>query len=221
MGKEQMMDKTINYEELFDHVKAALSTYDRHGGMAKNRIKYSRFEHTERVYRWAMILAEDFADKIDMEALQIATIFHDIGYSSNREDMHSHAEEGAVLCHDYLDSIGYPAKKTDFICDLIARHSDKDMLHAEDTPLELVLLMEADLFDDTGAHGIIMDAWIQATKEDVSFESILEHIKKFSLKQMQVNPMRTEKARRIWEEKKELTNRFVESLTVDLYGGSL
>lgn len=35
---------------------------------------------------------------------------------------------------------------------------------------------------------------------------------------MQVNPMRTEKARRIWEEKKELTNRFVESLTVDLYG---
>ena len=81
-----------------------------------------------------------------------------------------------------------------------------------------MLLQEADLFDDTGAHSIVMDAWIQATKEDVSFEAILEHIKKFSWKQMQVNPMRTEKARRIWEEKKELTNRFVESLSVDLYG---
>ena len=134
--------------------------------------------------------------------------------------MHSHAEDGAVLCREYLNAIGYPAEKTEFICDLIARHSDKEVLHDVNTPMELVLLMEADLFDDTGAHGIVMDAWIQATKEDVSFESILEHIKKFSLKQMQVNPMRTEKARRIWEEKKELTERFVESLTVDLYGKS-
>lgn len=214
------MDATINYEELFAYVKNALAAYDHHGGVSKNRIKYSRFEHTERVYRWMMILAEDFVEKIDMEALQIATIFHDIGYSLSKEDMHSHAEDGAVLCREYLVSIGYPSEKTDFICDLIARHSDKEVLHQEDTPLELVLLMEADLFDDTGAHGIVMDAWIQATKEDVSFESILEHIKKFSLKQMQVNPMRTEKARRIWEEKKDLTNKFVESLTVDLYGKS-
>lgn len=209
---------TINYETLFDYVKSALATYDYHGGVSKNRIKYSRFEHTERVYRWAMILAEDLAGKIDMEALQIAIIFHDIGYSLNQEDRHSHAEDGAVLCHEYLNSIAYLPEKTDFICDLIAKHSDKELLHREDTPLELVLLMEADLFDDTGAQGIVMDAWIQARKEDVSFESILEHIKKFSLKQMQVNPMRTEKARRIWEEKKDLTNRFVESLTMDLYG---
>ena len=211
---------TVAYETLFDYVKESLAAYDNHGGVSKNRIKYSRFEHTERVYRWMMILAEDFTYEIDMEALQIATIFHDIGYSLNKEDMHSHAGDGAVLCGEYLNSIGYPKEKTEFICDLIARHSDKEELHREDKPLELVLLMEADLFDDTGAHGIVMDAWIQATKEDVSFESILEHIKKFSLRQMQNNPMRTEKARQIWEEKKELTNRFVESLTVDLYGKS-
>ncbi len=212
------MDTGINYEELFAYVKSTLAAYDHHGGVSKNRIRYSRFEHTERVYRWMQILAEDFAGEIDMEALQIATIFHDIGYSLNKEDMHSHAADGAVLCRQYLDSIGYPPEKTDFICELIARHSDKEALHSEDSPLELVLLMEADLFDDTGAHGIVMDAWIQATKEDVSFESILEHIKRFSWKQMQKNPMRTEKARRIWEEKKNLTNKFVESLTVDLYG---
>ncbi|MBQ8549621.1 MAG: HD domain-containing protein [Lachnospiraceae bacterium] len=181
-------------------------------------IRFSRYEHTERVYRWMRILAEDLVDEIDMEALQIATILHDIGYSLNKEDMRSHAADGAVLSREYLESIGYPAEKTEFICSLIARHSDKKALYASESPLELVLLMEADLLDDTGAHGIVMDAWIRAKKENVSFESILEHIKKFSWKQMQVNPMRTEKARRIWEEKKELTNRFVESLTVDLYG---
>ncbi len=208
----------MNYDELFAYVKTALEAYDHHGGVAKNRIKYSRFEHTERVYRWAMILAEDFVGKIDREALQVATILHDIGYSLNKEDMRHHAEDGAVLAKEYLESIGYPAERTAFVCELIARHSDKGILQDANTPMELVLLQEADLFDDTGAHGIVMDAWIQATKEDVSFESILEHIKKFSWKQMQVNPMRTEKARRIWEEKKELTDRFVESLSVDLYG---
>lgn len=206
---------SIEYETLFAYVKEALAAYDYHGGASKTTIKYSRFEHTERVYRWMLILAEDFAGRIDMEALRIATIFHDIGYSLQQEN---HAESGAVLCREYLDSIGYPAKKANFICDLIARHSDKEILHDADTPLELVLLMEADLFDDTGAHGIVMDAWIQSLRAEVSFESIYEHIMKYSWKQMQENPMRTETARRIWAEKKELTDRFVESLRVDLYG---
>jgi uncharacterized protein len=209
---------TINYDTLFDYIKEKLAVYDQHGGISKTGIKFSRYEHTERVYRWMRILAEDFVVEIDMESLQIATILHDIGYSLNREDMRSHAADGAVLSREYLESIGYPTEKTEFICSLIAKHSDKKALYASESPLELVLLMEADLLDDTGAHGIVMDAWIQATKEDVSFESILEHIKKFSWRQMQVNPMRTGKARRIWEEKKALTNKFVESLTVDLYG---
>lgn len=208
----------MNYEELFAYVKEQLSAYDSHGGVAKTRIKYSRYDHTVRVYNWAMMLAEDYIDTIDMEALQIATIFHDIGYGLNKEDMGNHAADGAVLCKEYLERIGYPQEKANFICELIARHSDKECMHSEDTPMELVLLMEADLLDDTGAHGIIMDAWIRATRENVSFETILEHIKKFTLKQMQENPMRTGKAYEIWEDKKELTNRFVESLTVDLYG---
>ena len=208
----------MNYDSLFDYVKDALSTYDFHGGVAKKQIRFIRYDHTIRVYHWAMKLAEDFSDTIDMEALKIATIFHDIGYSSPNEDKKNHAAEGAVLCRAYLDSIKYPTAKTDFICNLIAKHSDKNMLYREDTPMELVLLMEADLFDDTGAHGIIMDAWIQAIKEDVSFESILEHIKKFTWSFMQQNPMRTEKAKLIWEEKKELTNKFAESLSIDLYG---
>ena len=208
----------MDFEGLFAYVRDALAAYDGHGGVSKTRIKYSRYDHTERVYNWAMILAEDYKDTIDMEALQIAVIFHDIGYGLNKEDMDHHAADGAVLCGEYLERIGYPQDKTDFICNLITRHSDKECMHSEDTPLELVLLMEADLLDDTGAHGIIMDAWIRATREDVSFEAILEHINKFTRKQMQENPMRTRKAYEIWEDKKELTNRFVESLTVDLYG---
>ena len=209
------MDESI----LFAYVKLALDAYDFHDGVSKTTIKYSRFDHTKRVYQWAMLLAEPFAGEIDLEALKIATIFHDIGYSTNKEDMSNHAADGAVLCREYLEGIGYPTERTEFICYLIARHSDKGILHT-DIPMELVLLQEADLFDDTGAHGIVMDAWIAGKKEDASFERILAHIKRFSQRQMQENPMRTERARRIWEEKKALTNQFVESLEIDLYGVS-
>ena len=210
----------MNNQELFAYVKDALAVYDSHGGRARTGIRYSRYDHTVRVYNWAMILAEDYKDTIDIEALQIAAIFHDIGYGLNKDDMDHHAADGAVLCREYLESIGYPEDRADFVCGLIARHSDKECIHSDEIPLELVLLMEADLLENTGAHGIIMDTWIRATREDVSFETILEHIKKFTLKQMQDNPMRTKKAYEIWEEKKELINRFVESLTVDLYGHS-
>ena len=58
----------MNTEELFAHVKEQLAAYDGHGGVAKTRIKYSRYEHTVRVFNWAMVLAEDYKDAIDMEA---------------------------------------------------------------------------------------------------------------------------------------------------------
>lgn len=51
----------------------------------------------------------------------MAAIFHDIGYSVNKEDRHEHAEDGAALACENLEGIGYPAEKTAFVCDLIAR----------------------------------------------------------------------------------------------------
>lgn len=203
------------HEEVFlDYVRETLAAYDGHGGSAKTSINYSRFDHTRRVYCWALRLAEDYEDSIDLETLRIAAIFHDIGYSVEK-DLDHHAEHSAAMCREYLKKSGYPDERTEFICDLIAKHSDKTLLFG-DIPMELVLLQEADLLDDTGAHGIVMDAWIEAYKENVSFESILAHIKRFTWRDMQNNPMRTEKARRIWEEKQNLTNRFVTSLAEDL-----
>ena len=40
------------------------------------------FDHIKRVYRWMLELYEALEDKqeIDIDALRIATIFHDCGY---------------------------------------------------------------------------------------------------------------------------------------------
>ncbi len=204
----------VSYEDMFSFVEQQLTAYDTHGGVSKNKIKYSRFDHTKRVHAWAMRLYEAFEEKekVDLDALKIAAIFHDVGYNQAERE---HAEAGAEICRKYLTEHGYETARVSFICDLVARHSDKSVLF-DDIPRELVLLMEADLFDDTGAHGIVMDFWIEATKDDVSFESIMGHIEKFTLKMMQENPMRTAEAKRIWEEKKKLTESFYQSYREDL-----
>ncbi|MBQ7774677.1 MAG: HD domain-containing protein [Lachnospiraceae bacterium] len=201
------------YQEMFEYVRQTLAQYDGHGGKAKKNIQYSRFEHIRRVYQWMLRLA-DGQTGLDMDSLKIAVIFHDIGYC-REEDKENHAAHGAEICRRYLAEHDYSQEQIDFICDLIARHSDKETLFQE-IPMELVLLMEADLLDDTGAHGVVMDVWIEALQEGADFNSMLEHIKRFTHRIMQDNPMRTATGRRIWEEKKELVNSFVSSLTEDL-----
>ena len=206
------------YEQMIAYVKEMLQQYEESDSTKKLAVRYDRFEHTMRVCRWMQILYEAYPDKeeIDAEALAIACIFHDIGYCEV-ENIRRHAEIGAEYCRKYLTQIGFDAKKTDFICDLIARHSDKKNMVG--IPMELVLLREADLLDDTGVQGLVLDIWMEAACQDeVSFESILQHMERYTLRLMQENPMWTDKAREIWEEKRKLTEVFVGEYRRDLEG---
>lgn len=208
------MDKD-KYNDMFDYVGNLLLKYDSHGGGPKHKINYNRTEHIKRVYNWMLKLYEGYKDKnsIDIDSLKIATIFHDSGY--NEIERGNHALVGADICRKYLLEHDYPLEKIDFICDLIKLHSDKNRL-MDDIPIELILLIEADLLDDTGAHGIVMDVWVEALNENTSFESILKHIERYTHKLMQTNPMRTAIAKEIWDKKTELTNEFYRQYKEDL-----
>lgn len=202
------------YAEMLQYVKNALAYYDAHGKKGNMGLRYNRSEHTMRVYRWAMRLAAEYPGKIDLDSLKIAAIFHDIGYSIE-EDRAGHAAHGAKLCREYLTGRHYPAAQIDFICELILRHSDKKCIN-EDIPPELILLMEADLLDDTGAQGIVLDIWVEARKEDTNYASMLSHIREYTLRAMQKDCVRTPAAKRIWAKKQALVESFVESLSFDL-----
>lgn len=207
----------IIMDDMILYVENMLNSYDSSGSERKQKMKYNRFHHTMRVYKWMLTLYEAYPRKeeIDFEALAIATIFHDIGYC-NVDNIENHAKMGAEYCRKYLQQAEYDEERIDFICDLIARHSDKDKMH-DDIPTELVLLLEADLLDDTGAQGLVMDTWLEAVyEENITFESILQHMERYTLRYMQDNPMRTLKGKAIWEEKRKLTEAFVESYKEDL-----
>ena len=203
-----------NRDNMISYVSTALAKYEVNS-TRKQKIRYNRFDHTMRVFKWMLLLYDACPEKepIDFDSLAVATLFHDIGYSKDCED---HAKSGADLCRKYLEDMHHSPEKTDFICDLVARHSNKEILF-QDIPMELVLLMEADLLDDTGAQALVMDAWFEVVgEEQATFESILEHMEAFSLRQMQDNPMRTEKGKQLWEDKRKLTEAFVEAYREDL-----
>lgn len=206
-------------DDMISYVKHMLNQYDTSTGRDPRILKigYSRFEHTMRVFKWMQKLYAAYPDShhIDLEVLSIATIFHDIGYYDTG-NIGNHAAASAVYCREYLQNREYPSDKTEFICDIISRHSDKKALH-EDIPEELILLMEADLLDDTGAQGLVMDVWLEAVcEEKATYQSILEHMEKYTVKIMRNNPMRTAEGIKIWNEKKMLTEAFVQSYKEDI-----
>ena len=199
-------------------------------------INFDRYLHTERVLSWALRLYDGWEDKsrIDLDALITATIFHDYGYPTC-DDLKDHAEESARIAAEYLPKAGYGEERAEFITELVRYHGEKSWLTERPSavalagaasmttdgaiPDELTILMEADLFDDMGVMGIVMDTWIQAqTNAEVTFESIRDHINKYTLRLQYKDreKLRSDVAKKLWDEKTKLVQDFYDSLCTDL-----
>jgi uncharacterized protein len=178
------------YNEMLGFVKNILIKND--GEATKiNEIPFrKRSEHIKRVYNWAVRLVGKNS-KIDREAVLVASIFHDSGYAISIEST-EHAKNSAIICRQYLKEHGYKIGRIDFITYLVENHSNKFILENENTPIELVILMEADLLDETGALSIIWDCMMEGNSKDQSFEKTHDHIKRYSGKILDRNPMRTD-----------------------------
>lgn len=207
---------------------------------AKIDISYSRFEHTKRVVAWTKRIYDlvtiknapgnepgttfgDTAFRIDKNKLRydeliVASIFHDIGRNYVTSHLVSHAEAGVPATKEYLLSHGYDEEKAEYICSLVARHSDKHLLKNPDTDPNLVILMEADLMDDMGAQGIVMDCMITEIRNPrATFTDCFDHISRYTLRLQEDNPMVTSAGRKLWDEKTDLVKKFVEAFSRDIH----
>jgi len=197
------LDGDYLFENIFNEVKEYFIT---HGGEDDDRgfTFRKRSEHTWRVFTWAQRLSEGYA--INNTALLIAALFHDIGVTKSLND---HANQGALIFREYAANRNYDENQIDFIEYLIRNHSNKELL-AADIPLELILLLEADMLDETGAHGVIWDAMMAKDSYVNAYELLKSHSCDEYL------PMRTPKAREIWENKQNLIKEFIKQLKYDL-----
>lgn len=71
--------------------------------------------------------------------------------------------------------------------------------------------------DETGAAlSIVWDCMMEGSKETQTFENTYEHIKNYTLRDMNRNPMVTPKAKALWQNKRDLVDAFIEHLAFDL-----
>lgn len=209
------------YAEMLAYVEMQLGEANTEfSGSGKLEIAYSRFEHTKRVLAWALRLYESSSRKgeIRFDELVIATIFHDVGRRAGDANHMPHAQAGVPITRAYLEGKGYAPDKVDYVCELVARHSDKHRMREEGLDPGLLMLMEADLLDDMGAQGIVMDCMITESRNpNARFEDCLDHVTRYTLRQQErENPMVSPEAIAIWEEKTALVRKFVDALQRDV-----
>ena len=198
------------YNEVVDYLESNNGNDDDRGFTFRKRS-----EHMWRVFVWAKRLIEGCTENINEDALLTAALFHDAGRYISHSD---HANQGALIFHDFAEKKQYDEKQAEFIEYLIRNHASKKFLSEPDTPIELVLLMEADMLDETGALGIVWDAMMSGLRSAQSYtqayDLMLSHSCESSF--LDANPMITEKGKEIWAYKQALNKEFIKQLKFDL-----
>jgi len=173
----------------------------------------TRSSHLARVLMWVNRLIEaEGAD--DPEALRLAASFHDVGYAHGEEN---HAQSGARILREYAATEGLDEKLVKRAAFLIAEHSKKEeWLSRPDAPRDLVLLMEADLLDEEGAMGLVLDCMTAGELGAAGYEDAYEQMRRYEPKRLSHNPMVTQTARAYWAKKQRIIRMFLEAFSQDM-----
>ena len=135
---------------VYDFLEASVENEEKGGRMRWypwHSAEY-RFNHIMNVVELATKIAEK--EGADPDVVRVSALFHDIAKLEADQDVH--AEEGARIAREYLDSHGdFPPSFVDQVCRAIENHSHQGPL--EDLSLETQCLIEADLLDKVGANG--------------------------------------------------------------------
>lgn len=200
------------YEEMIQFVKATFAQrVELNPKEADARYPFrNRFDHTMRVYQWAMRLQEILGG--DREVIAIAAILHDIA-----KGVPDHAQVGAQMADDYLRRIGYPDVKRCQVVQAIRYHSSKLTASTLNLCIEEKILMDADLLDETGAITIIWDAMATALEENPSYNKVYERIQKYGLKLREEEQyFTTEAGRQFFHERCQVIENFLSEFRFEL-----
>ena len=157
----------MDYSEVIEFVKKTTSENNE----SEQYPFRNRFEHTIRVYRWAIRLQAKLGG--DLDVIVLAALLHDVG----REEGRPSNEVSAEVAVEYLDSIGVDATMIVKVGEIIMMNDDKET--DKDLSLECRIVMDADLLDEVGAIGAMRDSMITALDEESSYKKAYYKIKDF------------------------------------------
>ena len=135
---------------VYDYLSASVETEEDGGRMRWypwHSAEY-RYNHILNVVDLATYIAR--REGADVDVVRVAALFHDIAKLEADQDIH--AEEGARIAREYLESHGdFPRSFVEQVCQVIDDHSYQGPL--ADVSLETQCLIEADVLDKVGANG--------------------------------------------------------------------
>jgi len=170
--------------------------------------------HVLRVLSIALKLAKEY-ENIDLRALSIAAILHDIGRSMESKTREHHAIISAKYAEQILRCLGYDEKFFSKVKEIILYHSYSLVKKRKITTnlVEAKILSDADKLDALGAIGIarviMYSALVGRTIEDTikHFEEKIVNLK---------NLVETPKAKKIAEEKTRIIEYYLNMLEREL-----
>ncbi len=196
----------MNYSEVIEFVRKMTSDNDR----PPNYPFRNRFEHTMRVYRWAIKLQAKLGG--DLDIIVLAALLHDVGWDGVRP----HGEVGAEIAVEYLDSIGLEPEKIKRIGEIIMIHSDKDT--DKDLSLECRIVMDADLLDEVGAISVLWDSMATAIEDDPSYKKAYYRIKDYyRINKPKIKRCKTDAGRAEYTKRMQLLENFIFQLERELF----
>lgn len=196
----------MNYSEVIEYVKKMTAE----NGRPSNYPFRSRYEHTMRVYRWAIKLQAKLGGDIDIIAL--AALLHDIGWDSERP----HEEVGAELAVDFLDELGVEPEIIKRVGEIIMIHEDKDT--EAELSLECKIVMDADLLDEVGAVSVIWDAMATACEDEASYKKAYYRIKNYyRINKPKIRRCKTDAARAEYTKRMQLLESYINQLEKELF----
>ena len=196
----------MNYSEVIEYVKKMTAE----NGRPSNYPFRSRYEHTMRVYRWAIKLQAKLGGDIDIIA--IAALLHDVGWDSERP----HEEVGAELAVDFLDELGVEPEIIKRVGEIIMIHEDKDT--EAELSLECKIVMDADLLDEVGAVSVIWDSMATACEDEPSYKKAYYRIKNYyRINKPKIRRCKTDAARAEYTKRMQLLESYINQLEKELF----
>jgi len=201
------------YEDMIQYVKKLFTESDINATSLPVKYPFrNRFEHTMRVYSWAMRIAQK--EKGDRDIVAIAAIFHDVG-KTVRKDL-THGQVSAEICEKYLKQNDYPEDKINRILQCIRIHSFKTNRKIPLT-LEDKILMDADMLDECGAISAVWDSMATAMDTDPSYIKVYErNLTTLNELKQQKKYLKTDSGKKFYKESLDLLNKFIKRFKYEL-----
>lgn len=168
--------------------------------------------HIERVSLWLeRLLAPGGVE--DPRAVRLAAALHDTGYASGKD---GHGIASAAVVRQYAKEHGIDAQVAERAAWLVAEHSNKQQwLSDPNAPMDLILLMEADLLDEEGAMGLVLDC-MTAGAQGLDYAGTYQRMMAYEPERLSKNPMVTMLGKEFWAWKQRIIRDFMAAYAFDL-----